>query len=280
MLAVGDGSCFLLTIAPRRDEDRTRPHTIMFDCGSLAYLGVGVDTVTPALHQLGVRRIDSLILSHADLDHFCGVLDVMDRVPVGRVLVPPQLMAEAAHRSVDDPPAASFLIEQLRLRGKPIETITRGWRTQFGSATLEALWPPADFVAERANDTSIVMSVRVALEDNQRRVLLNADIQQSAMTALLEGGVDLKADVSDLPHHGSFVRSSPKWLQAVDPVAVLQSCGRRRLREDPWSELTHPRGIRHFITARHGMVELMINVNGDLQWRTFHDDSDMEKAPP
>ena len=258
MLAVGDGSCYLLRIGRPHDD----PQVIMFDCGSQQYLSVALKTVLPSLRYLGVHRIDTLIVSHADLDHYGGTLDLLDHLPVGQVLMPRYLLEEAGR---DDESAAAFLIQQLRARSVSMQTIGRGWQQTHGSARLDVLWPPPDLVNPHRNDTSIVLRISVS----GRRVMLCGDIGQDAMTRLLDDNVDLRADVCDLPHHGSYVEASPRWLRTVGPTLVLQSCGRRRLQNDKW----HPRlsglGIQRLITARHGMVELSVEQNGTIKWSVF-----------
>ncbi|MGB0767585.1 MAG: ComEC/Rec2 family competence protein, partial [Phycisphaeraceae bacterium] len=165
MLAVGDGSCFLL---------RSGDEVLMFDCGSQGYWQIGERSVVPALESMSVRRIDRLMLSHADLDHFVGVLDVVDAVSVGEVLVSPDVMREAA--AYPDR-AAGFLVASLRDRGYEPVVVEAGWRMAFGEVALELLWPVPGYEPERNNDGSLVLSVRVA----GRRVLLNGDIQNDAI---------------------------------------------------------------------------------------------------
>jgi competence protein ComEC len=258
MFAVGDGSCFLLRT---RDNDG-RQRAIMFDCGSQAYLDAGLRSIGPALAELGVRRLDAMILSHADLDHFAGAVDVADRVLIARVLAPPQLIGEAAEHPHG---TAAFLVEQLRQRSIPIEPVAQGWSQQWGDAELRLLWPPPDYEADRANDTSLVLSVRAA----GRRILLNGDIQQQAITHLLARGESLDADVCDLPHHGSYVAASPAWLGAVSPRIVLQSSGRARLFNDQWAPLLDERGVQRLVSQEVGMVEVTVMRDGGIGWKSF-----------
>jgi beta-lactamase superfamily II metal-dependent hydrolase len=114
----------------------------------------------------------------------------------------------------------------------------------------------------------VVLSLRAA----GRRVLLNGDVQERATRALLDGGVDLRADVADLPHHGSVVESSGEWLTAVSPTVVLQSSGRARLRRDKWAPLLaeyDDPDLRRLITERDGMVSVWIERDGRLGYETF-----------
>lgn len=250
MFSVGDGSCFLI---------RSGDETLMFDCGSQGYWQIGERSIVPALQAMSVKRIDTLMLSHADLDHFVGVLDVLDAVAVGRVLVSPDVLREAA---AEPSRAAGFLVMEIRERGYEPEPIEQGWSMAMGDAQLDLLWPAADYASEKNNNNSLVLAIEAA----GRRVLLNGDIQDDAIQRLLAEDVLLKADVADLAHHGSFVESSPAWLAAVDPSVVLQSSGPRRLDQDRWAALLNASEIKRFKTFERGMVELRIAPDGQMQW--------------
>jgi len=238
---------------------RSRNQSLMFDCGSQNYWRVGERSIVPALRALDVRRIDMLMISHADLDHYVGVLDVIDGVEVGRVLVSPDVMRDA---SLKPEGATAFLVAGLRERGFEPEPIERGWRAALGGAELEVLWPAEGFVSELNNNNALVLRVDVA----NRAVLLNGDIQGDAIDQLLQGRAGLKADVTDLPHHGSFIKQSPDWLSAVSPVLVLQSAGPRRPEQDRWAPLLERPGVTRLRTSERGMVELQIEHDGAIEW--------------
>lgn len=256
MFAVGDGSCFLI---------RSGDEAVMFDCGSQGYWQIGERSIVPALNALGVRRIDTLMLSHADLDHYVGVLDVLDAIEVERVLVSPDVLREAI-ASPDY--AAGYLVKSIRDLGYEPKPIEQGWSMKMGDATLEMLWPAPGYASKKNNNNSLVLAIEAA----GRRVLLNGDIQDDAIRRLLATGQSLKADVTDLAHHGSFVASSPDWLKAVDPSVVLQSAGPRRDDEDDWAAPLQAEGIKRLHTFEVGMVELRITPQGELQWTTHRGD--------
>lgn len=267
MLAVGDGSCFVLRVA----DGRGTFQTLMFDCGSQAYPLIGRRSVVPTLRQAGIERVDVLVISHADLDHYNGTLDVLDALEVGQVWVSPDVPDEARQHPQG---ATAYLWNELHRHGFTPRTVTRGDQQHLGKAQLDVLWPPASgWEKARGNDRSVVMSIAVA----GRRVLLSGDIQQAATTALMEmegdgnGKSRLAADVADLPHHGSFVDASETWLDAVNPQVVLQSSGPARLRRDRWAELIQARDLPRLITDRHGMVRLTIDADGMIAWKTFLD---------
>lgn len=259
MFAVGNGSCYLVRL---HDKSSQQTFTVMFDCGSQQYLHIGPASITPALKASGVRRIDVLIISHADLDHFAGALDVMDHTPVGKVLMTGQQLADAAERPDS---ASGFLVRSIRQRGLAIEAVSRGWSLAAGGGQLSVLWPPAGFQADRSNDMSMVLTV----EGAGRRLLLSGDIQQRAIEGLLAVEPNIAADLCDLPHHGSFVEASPRWLKRVSPQIVLQSSGARRLRVDHWAPLMADTPIKRLITSRDGMVEVDVTDDGAMIVQRF-----------
>src|SRR5207247_576105 len=86
MIAVGDGSCYVL---------RSGGHAMVFDAGSSTDLDAGRRTIIPALRRLGVRSIDAIAVTHADLDHYSAVLEISREFGAGEVLMTPQFLQEA-----------------------------------------------------------------------------------------------------------------------------------------------------------------------------------------
>jgi len=262
MLSVGDGACYVLRL---RDPHRGQG-VFLFDVGSQDRPDVGGRVAAPALRALGVRHLQAVFISHADLDHFCGLPDLLDAIPVQRVIVPPQFL-DASH---DARSPAALAVEAVRQHGIALETATSGWREQWGAGDLQTLWPEDSPQKLSSNDTSLVLAVRVG----GRRLLLWGDVQQVGMKQLLAVESDLRAEVCDLPHHGSFVPASSAWLGAVVPRVVLQSCGPDRLLSDPWLDVLTQVGADRLSSARCGMVQARLTANG-LSLQTFQ-----ETPPP
>ncbi len=248
MLAVGDGSCFLV---------RSAGQTLVFDCGSQGYSEIGRRSAVPALLRLGVRRIDTLVLSHADLDHFSGVPALVEALPVGRVICSPEVLADAEEHPDG---ATAHLVNWLREQQLDPQPITAGWSESLGQTTVTALWPPSNYSAKRSNDHSLVLRFETA----GRRALLNGDLAQQAMQDLFETGADLRADLTDLPHHGSFVKSSAEWLRRVGPVWVLQSSGPDRLRNDRWAGTLAGQKVERVVSDWAGMTTVEFARDGEM----------------
>ncbi len=252
MLAVGDGSCYVL---------RSAGETVVFDAGTIGDPGTGARIIVPALRNLGVRRVDTVIVSHANLDHFSAMIEIVDSFGADELLVTPHFLGTAS--DVQRPEAA--LLASLRESGVTITTVRAGDHRTIGDMTLDWLHPPADQSYERINDTAAVIRITCA----GRRVLLCGDIQAQAMEDLLTAHdpAALAADVMELPHHGAFHDTAVDFVRAVDPDIVLQSTGFGRLRRDRWAaELAD---TERLITARDGACWVEIARDGSLATGTW-----------
>ncbi len=212
VLAVGAGTASVLQLPDGR--------AILYDVGSIPPYNLQKWTVGPFLAERRIRRLDAAIISHADLDHCVGLLDVADHHPIRRVLAPPHMTQDARPHSL-----ATQIASGMQARGVPWQDVERGdGLTGTGEVSFEILWPPpiAHLRIAKANDTAVVLRVSYA----GWRVLLCGDIEEMAQRELL-ASADLKADVLLLPHHGSMESTTEAFIQAVDPRYCIRSSGQR-----------------------------------------------------
>ncbi|MCH7526880.1 MAG: ComEC/Rec2 family competence protein [Planctomycetes bacterium] len=190
----------------------------LYDCGTNANYDVGAGTIVPYCRTRGIKQLDRIVVSHANLDHYNGLFSVIDAVSVGPVALN-QYFEPHAKRSA---PAAAML-EELRRRGHAIDVSFRiGETNTLDGVAVETLWPP-DHLPEgwSSNDSSTVMR----LTYGGRSVLLCGDIEERAIAALLERG-GLEADVLVLPHHGSVEANTKRFVDAVNPSVCIASSNR------------------------------------------------------
>ncbi|WP_405220162.1 DNA internalization-related competence protein ComEC/Rec2 [Lentisalinibacter sediminis] len=182
---------------------RTRHHAMLYDAGPAYASGsdAGERVVVPALRTLGVRRLDLLMLSHADNDHAGGAASVAAAVPVAQV--------------------ASG--EPGELAGVDAAACERGGRWSWDGIGFRVLWPAVAGAA--GNDGSCVLEVSAG----ERRLLLPGDIERDSERRLLAAGGLQRADVVLMPHHGSATSSSAALVDALRPrVAIATAAWRNR----------------------------------------------------
>jgi len=229
-----------------------RGATLLFDGGTAIPGGVdlGRTAVAPALAALGVKRLDLVIASHADLDHRGGLRAVLERVPTARLWLP-------AGGGGD--PAFAALLAEAEEREVEVNEKGRGDRTErFADLRVTPLWPPRSSGLSR-NEASLVVRVDVA----GSRVLLTGDIEAATEAALLSAGADLRAEVLELPHHGSRTSAIPAFLRAVAPSVAIASApcpGRFGMPHRAVLDRTAALGIPVWWTGRDGAV--LVGLSG------------------
>ncbi|MFD7023023.1 ComEC/Rec2 family competence protein [Promicromonospora sukumoe] len=159
------------------------------------------------LDQLGVTRVDLLVLSHFHADHVGGLAPVLAGREVTAALVSP----------VPEPAGSAAAVEaELTAAGVPVRTARTGDRGAAGSLAWQVLQAGA---GSGANDSSVVLAARVAGLD----VLLLGDLEDAGQDALVP--LVGRADVVKVAHHGSAVQSRA-LAERVRPAVALVSSGR------------------------------------------------------
>ena len=228
--------------------------TVLYDAGCSGSYDPGATAIVPFLADRGIRRLETVIISHPNLDHFGGFPTVADHVRIGSVMLNPQF----ERLSPPDQPS-SVLIEELRRRKLAVETMDASVSGfEIGGARFDVLWPPRELPFEpTANESSIVLRVAHA----GRSILLAGDIEEHAQRCLLESGVDLRADVLVLPHHGSTRRNTRAFVEAVSPGYVVRSTFERN--ETSLARLRSAIGERPlFNTADDGAIRVVLGGRG------------------
>ena len=208
-LDVGQGDATLARLPDGR--------VVLVDAGGLpgSAFDIGERVVGPALRALGIRRVDTLVLTHGDPDHVSGALAVMRRfaphVVWEGVPVPPHVgLRDIASRA-----AAS---------GASWRTLQAGDRETAGGVEIRVLHPPPpEWERQRVrNEDSVVLELRFGAVS----IVLPGDIGREAedrITPTLDTG---RITIVKAPHHGSATSSTPPFVTALHPAAVVFSAGR------------------------------------------------------
>jgi competence protein ComEC len=218
----------------------------------------GERLLVPALRGLGVRRLDRLVLSHADPDHVVGAPAAV------RAFGPRALWISGFAAEEEREDAGSRYQETLaaaRRSGAPI-LAARAFcgEKEIAGVRVEALHPchgRSGFDPSlSANDNSVALRFTYG----RTSFLLPGDLSRGGEERLLGSGADVSADVLVLGHHGSDSSSTPRFLDAVRPRVAIASAGRDNRygfpRASVIAALAH-RGARLYRTDRDGAIRVV-----------------------
>lgn len=257
-LDVGDGSCLLV-----RDRGGG---AALWDAGGSSF-DLGVLELPNALRSLGAKGVHDVFVTHANLDHFNALPDLLHALPVRRLHTTRHFL-RAAEQDPDGPEAET-LRHAHRLHIKVLTRVA-GDVVALGGSHVRVLWPPADLPADAPdNESSLVARVERDGNDGIAAVLLTGDIQSGAMRALLGEPDRLRATVLEAPHHGSAssMPTSLEFVRTVGASVVLQSTGPSRVGDARWDEARGPE-TRWLVTARRGAVWCEILEDGRVRTGT------------
>jgi competence protein ComEC len=188
---------------------------MVVDGGGLAgsRFDVGERLIAPFLWSRGIRRVDVLVATHPQWDHYGGLTFLAAEFAPREIWGNGRAGTGAGWRRFEATVAES---------GAREAAVQRGDERRWGDVVVRVLGPPPD-ARFGVNDASVVLG----LEYGGRRVLLAGDIEEDGERALVDteaGG--LRSAVLKVPHHGSATSSTARFVAAVDPGVAVVSAGR------------------------------------------------------
>jgi competence protein ComEC len=200
-LAVGHGGCTVIQTPDGR--------TLLYDAGSKNGPEVTRYHIAPFLWSRGIRRIDEVFLSHADLDHFNGLAALLEGFAVGQVTCTPTFADKTS-------PGVKYTLDLLEKRRIPIRIVRAGDRLSAGEVILDVLHPPAVRLEGNENARSMVLLIRHA----GHTLLLTGDLEGPGLERVL-ALTPQRVDVLMSPHHGSPTANTEALAKWARPKVVL-----------------------------------------------------------
>lgn len=210
----------------------------IFDTGSRYTSGftAAKGVLLPYLRTQGIKKIDRLIVSHADNDHIGGYKTLVQSFPVTEVIT----------SRVD------------RLMGASECVAGQRW---VEAGTVFTFISPISGTPKGSNNRSCVLRV----EHGNSSVLITADIEKQVERYLLNQKYVLASDILLVPHHGSKTSSTKQFIDVVNPTLALVSAGYLSHYGHPHKDVIQryvERGIELVSTANSGTIEINITDNG------------------
>ena len=204
-------------------------------------LGIAEAAVLPYLWSRGIERLDTVVATHGDNDHVGGFVELVRNMRVG-----------AAWQA---PGEQGAFTPAMREAAVPVRRLSAGTRIEVDGVAIEVL-----SAGGVGNNGSLVLRLRFG----RRSFLLTGDIEREAEQELVRRGVDLRADVLKVAHHGSRTSTTAEFLDRTAASVAVISAGAGNSFGHPHEEVVErlrQRGLRILETSRHGAVT--ISTDGD-----------------
>lgn len=195
------------------------------------------------------RTIDLVILSHPDLDHYYGLIDVTQRYTVKMFATQPKLIEKEGYNQLQQSLAEKHI---------PIRSVCNGDTIRLpDQVSLQIVWPHSctnetSIEATETNNLSVVALLTYGTFD----LLLTGDIDET----ITEEIGPLAGDISVLkvPHHGSKSGFDEEFLLEITPELAVISVGKK-------NRYGHPAKSIIAMLNEHKIKMLRTDQQGDIR---------------
>jgi competence protein ComEC len=196
------------------------------------------------------RRIDMILATHPDKDHIGGLVDVLTRYEVGKII--------RTENESDTAVASAFSFMSAEEVGAITHLARAGDMIQLGASTTLTVYSPAsDPTTWESNNASIVTKLTYGEID----FMLTGDASVGTEEWMVDeyGGL-LASEVLKLGHHGSRTSTADNFLDTVHPTYAIVSAGADNRYGHPHEE------VMAKVQARN--IQLLDTLGGAVVFRS------------
>ncbi len=220
----------------------------------------GEEIVSPYLWRRGVKRLDSLVLAGARLEHLGGLEAILDNFAVG------ELWFAAAVKSTMSEEHA-HLFETARRHGVLLRELASGDSITSGASRMRVLWPPRSLpdpdpgaLGSRARNAWLnTNSLVLHISSGHASLLLPGDTTEKVQQQLAESAQDLGSLVLALARRGADSALSRDFLHSVAPRIAIGSAPSEAEGDSGFKQQLMQAGVRVYRTDLEGAVTVEMN---------------------
>ena len=209
-LDVGQGDSAVIITKGKKD-------VILIDTGGIRNTLVS-NNVILYLKSQGIKRIDTLILTHGDFDHMGDAENIITKMKVKKVIL---------NKSLDNELEIS-LIQKLKKENIPYTHEPQN----ISLANGQIIFLNKKIFSEENDDSNVLL-----LELDNKKILFMGDASKDTEEYLINTYNLPKIDILKVGHHGSKTSSSNGFITQIKPYYAVISVGRNNIYHHPNAEV-------------------------------------------
>lgn len=203
--------------------------------------------------EMGIERIDVLIVTHYDKDHVGGADKILEEFPVGRVYMPVYDKDSKQYEQFEEALLENAPGQVVRMKQGSKETF------EIGGVQLELTAAQRSFYGEdEENDFSLCVRMRFG----QTRFLFPGDAEKARQMEILGEG-NVACDVLKVPYHGRLTDASAAFIAQASPQIAFVPDDEEEPGSPAVYEMLHQAGAQVY-SAQQG--DLTVLSDGQRVW--------------
>lgn len=208
------------------------------------------DIIVPYLFKNGISKIDIMFASHGHNDHIGGLIQVLDKIKVGYVVVGTEAFKTADWIAFE---------KKCKEKNVGIYIVKRGSEIVIDKDTVMKVLHPAETLIKASRDDVNNNSLVLLMEYKNKRLLWTGDIEAEAENMMMDQYPSLDVHVVKVPHHGSVYSSTEKWIERITPEISVFQVGRNSFGHP------HPKVIERY--EKNNSLIFRNDENGGIRLR-------------
>lgn len=252
MLDVGQGDAFLI-------KEPWGKGNYLIDTGGLSRwketeewaepespYSIGKDVVVPSIKALGVKKLDQIILTHADTDHVGALEEIVKEIKTKEITATPETFLDPSLKTL----WPLFVSQHVEL--SPIHYS----KSNKAGPNLHILYPfssPGPELKDSKNNQSLVLFGKIG----NKKWLFTGDLEAAGEDILLKHYPKLNTDILKVGHHGSKSSTQDTFLEQLAPSIGWISSGENNLYGHPNQEVIErlkEKNVKTYRTDQSGAV--------------------------
>ncbi len=209
------------------------------------------NAVVNYLNSCGIKKLDVVIATHPHEDHISEMASVIEKFDVGVFYMPKKQHTTTGFEK---------MIDALSRKNIPVKEAKAGIAVNFDEKVSCNIIAPCKNNYDDLNNWSAV----VKLSYGNNKFIFTGDAESLSEKEIINSGVDLKADVLKVGHHGSKSSTSENFLKKVAPKYAVISAAKTNDYGHPHKETVNrlnKYNVETFETYNYGNIVAVSNGN-------------------